>query len=749
MNDKMQSAAEKITLTDAVFINELIEPTFINFFYGKNGTGKSTVAKALKSDKNIQWQSGKSAADYDMLVFDTDFINDNFSDYGNLEGVFTVCKTNIEIQKRIDEFNRQKQIKKQRYIIMYNLLGDKQKEKDTALNDYREECWQQTSTLRKIFSAVMTGKKTKAAFAEQILNSVPVNHDYSELETLVNTAFSKDDKRYARYRKASKVTYASLTGCDLMSKSIVSSSETAFSDFIKALNATDWVRHGHMNFTARTDGKCPYCQQKLPENFEQQISDCFDSQYREDIAAITKFQSVYRFEMESVIRTLENNLYETMPELDTELYRLKLKMLRDAVTINLQRIGNKIKEPATIAALEDTDSLLLETGAIIDRLNAKIDERNDIINDIKNKKNKCKKEVWEYLACLLDENVKKYRNKNAQIESETAALIAEMKNIKDEVRKTNAYISELRKQTVNTESAVKGINRIISVSGFQGFRLRSKADIQNTYEVIRPDGSIVEKLSDGERSFIAFLYFYYLAVENKKELKDKIIVIDDPVSCMDRNAMLAVSSLIRKMTDICRSDTENYHIMQMFVLTHNADFYREITYNQDKYYNSVSLYIIHKTDNVSKITACVRQNSFIPSEHENYNPVRSTYDSLWDEYKELKSVNTISGVIRRILKYYFIKTCGYNENDLHKALENNRDKFISIYDSGKTDYIKYNLASVMISYLNDDSAEQDYIDDGTDIEQYRTVFRLIFEIMNHKQHYRMMMNTKDKRNGGF
>ena len=33
MNPKMKSAIEKITLNDATFSNEVIEPTYVNFFY--------------------------------------------------------------------------------------------------------------------------------------------------------------------------------------------------------------------------------------------------------------------------------------------------------------------------------------------------------------------------------------------------------------------------------------------------------------------------------------------------------------------------------------------------------------------------------------------------------------------------------------------------------------------------------------------------------------------------------------------
>lgn len=55
MNPKMKSAIEKITLNDATFSNEVIEPTYVNFFYGKNGAGKSTIARTFKAIKRLQF----------------------------------------------------------------------------------------------------------------------------------------------------------------------------------------------------------------------------------------------------------------------------------------------------------------------------------------------------------------------------------------------------------------------------------------------------------------------------------------------------------------------------------------------------------------------------------------------------------------------------------------------------------------------------------------------------------------------
>ena len=204
------------------------------------------------------------------------------------------------------------------------------------------------------------------------------------------------------------------------------------------------------------------------------------------------------------------------------------------------------------------------------------------------------------------------------------------------------------------------------------------------------------------------------------------------------------------MLEVCNNNNrysgEDY-IKQIFVLTHNVYFHKEITYNQASRYECVSFFVVNKTSNISTVKLCERRNLLKPTEMENYNPVQNSYAALWSEYKELKSPLTVLNVIRRILEYYFIQLCGYDGIDIRKRiLEENKDDFIVTTEDGQTDYTKYHLASAMLSYINANALSLTdglhYVDDSTDIEQCKSVFKLVFETMQQGQHYSMMMGDE-------
>ena len=307
--EKKRSAISNITLNTATFSNEPVTPTYINLFFGRNGAGKSSIAKAIKAGEGVEWKAGESEDTYDILLYDQDFIDDNFESYDNLQGVFTVNQVNIEIQKKIDALSEEKI---QIAGAMSKLIEDGNKKKavqNSLLTQLQEECWKKSATIREDFDGTMTGKKRKNAFADKILATTPVAHDITKLKELYDVAYDAYSQAYSLFQKSKDVSGRyDLSGEELMLKPIISSSDTQFAVFMRTIGATDWVKNGHAHYVKAANGKCPFCQQDLPADFETDIASCFDEQYQNDQDALAQFQMAYKSWTQAVLDIFNGNI---------------------------------------------------------------------------------------------------------------------------------------------------------------------------------------------------------------------------------------------------------------------------------------------------------------------------------------------------------------------------------------------------------------------------------------------------------
>jgi len=754
--NKITSEIEKITLNAATFNGVEITPTLINFFYGNNGTGKSTIAQAISKGEGGAWKPSKTVTDYSVLVYNQDFVTANFENYGNLRGVFTVGEQNIEIQKQVAEKAEEKAKLDKAILDGTTEKGRKETAKETLFETFQESCWDKTEAIRKGFDATQVGNKRKVQFAERVLQIAnPTHHNLDALRELYNTAFDVNARTYKEFQLLGVTTrLKGSKASELLLKPIVSSSDTPFADFMKALNATDWVRQGHERF-AEADGKCPYCQRKLPDNFEEDITACFDGQYQQDLDDLSKFLADYESDMQGFVDTLKANLQDAFPKFDLTEYNDKLALFENQITLNIQRIRDKVKEPSSTVALDNVRPLREGINDIIEAFNKQVQEHNAVVNAKQKNQGECKAKVWEHIAYMLQSDVSAYKKSLSTLSGEITALGKKIAADSEASKALGNEMAALNKKVISTKPTIDSINNLLRDSGFQGFSIREKKGKENVYEIVRSNGNVADNLSEGERNFIAFLYFYHLVRGSHSDSDtkmDKIVVIDDPVSSMDSSVLFIVSTLVREMVEVCYANVcywddnipkENY-IKQIFVLTHNVYFHKEISYNQVGRYNYVSFFVINKTSNISTIKLCERQSMKRPTDKENYNPIQNSYAALWSEYKELNTPVTVLNIIRRILEYYFIQLCGYDGVDIRSSvLDDNKNKFISESEDCLPDYSKYNLASTMLSYINASSLSLTdglyFVDDSIDIVQCKEVFKLIFETLNQGQHYIMMM----------
>ena len=760
MAEKMKSLIENITLDAATFHGETIRPTYINFFFGKNGAGKSTVAKAFDNPDALTWQAGVNPDNYTICIYNQGFITRNFDTYGDLKGVFTLSEENIETRKQIDEKTAERDSVVKEGTQAATDRDKKRGELEQLLTSFQNSCWDKTDEIRKAFDQTQNGKKRKAQFSEAVLSGsyAASHHEMADIQELYDIAYDPNAKSYSLFKLSTELSGRyDLSGASLLAKSITSSSDTDFAKFMKVLKATDWVKNGHASFVGHSEGKCPFCQQKLPSNFEKDIAECFDEEYQNDLLALEAFQSAYTSKMEQLLALLKGNLDDVFPKANTADYEKKVALLEAAINTNIQRIAEKVASPAKKAALLDMAPLIAEIDKVIQSINKQITTNNDIVATKHDKQLECLRMVWEEIAFILKAEVASYGKSKGEIEAAAEALDKKVKELQKKYKALNAAVIDLNSKVINTKATVNSINAHLKDSGFEGFSLREKAGVKGVYEVIREDGSVAKDLSEGERNFIAFLYFYHVVRGSLSEVdsgKSKIVVIDDPVSSMDSSALFIVSALVREMLGVCSNNIrmgeheyEGTYIQQMFVLTHNAFFHREITYNMVSHYRYVTFFKINKKNNISTVELCVIEATRVSEKDRNYNPVKNSYSALWEEYDKLDAPIPLMNVIRRILEYYFLQLCGYESEELCKiVLEDNKEKFRVDVEGGIPDYTKYTLAQSMLRYIRRSDSFNDglhFVDESIDCEQYKDVFRIIFDAMDQTQHYKMMMNEKE------
>ena len=760
MADKIKSEIVRIDLTDASYKDShaYIEPTYVNFFFGNNGAGKSTIAKAIKSSAGLTYAPGRTASDYLPLVYNQDFIDENFRSYRNMKGVFTLNAKNAEIQKQIDEVTEKRTQVKKLLSEASDKRGKIANAKDKLHKDFLKECWERGRTLRDDFPGTMDKKGKSDPFAREILKHAPADIDMEDLRRLYESAYSETAKRYQRFTTiADPMVMDTVDGREILSKPIVNSADTELAGFLSDIGATEWMRQGHDAYSHNANGRCPYCGSDLPADFEQTFIASFDNRYQENLRLLDEFLARYKKSANELFVPLQTTPVELYPQIDLKPYADKLAVLKAAIQANIETIKSKTENPASAVALTDIQPILEDLAEIINGFNTLIDANNAIVAAGPTKRTECTDAVFSLLSFMLKDVIATYRKSDGDMQAELDALDAEIKAHNATLDEIKTQLKTLRGKTVETDTAKDSINLMLRDSGMRGFSLEPKAGVDNVYEVRRPDGTIADNLSEGEKNFIAFLYFYHLVHGSDSadgETREKIVVIDDPVSSMDSGSLFIVSTLVRQMIEICRNNADNRNrtaegnfIKQIFILTHNAYFHREVSYSYVAKYDYASFYLIRKIGTKSTIKLCDDVNPNAPTERINVNPVKNSYAALWDEYKEVQSAVPLMNVIRRILEYYFLQLCGYEGSQLRQVILIQGKAEGRFKDAdGNDDEEKFQLASSMLAYINASSIGMsdgmDFVEDCLDADECRSIFEMIFDAMKQKQHYDMMMGNQ-------
>ncbi len=502
-----------------------------------------------------------------------------------------------------------------------------------------------------------------------------------------------------------------------------SASNNQISELIARISHLAWFEKG-IEYLKINNNNCPFCNKEIQDELMLQINRSIDQSYKDKKKKIQDYYELYKRKAEGLIQNLTAKIDVLAIEIDVSNAKKNLDIIDLKLKNNLKTIETKLENLNQIVTLEKLADSIKELNFEIESHNKLVRNQNDVILNRKKEEIGLKNNLWSYILVGLNENIGLYRNKYKELDDKIKNAHAQVEENKRLINKLNIEKSQWAAKASVTEATCIAINKLLKDFGFNSFSLGLVDDSEH-YQIIREDGSKAKNtLSEGEKTFITFLYFYHLILGgNSVEdiAVNKIIVIDDPISSLDSDVLFIVSTLIKGLYQKVIQDLDN--LKQLIILTHNLHFFMElnkVTYN--KFKSNVSYYLVRKINGISQI------------DFKSENPIRSSYENLWAELQYFKdnNLNGIQNCMRRILETYFTYWGGVNH--LAGLVESFYGKDKLVYKS-LVNWVHSGSHQILDSlYVTD-------LEHETEI--YLSIFKRIFEETNQIGHYNMMMKIEE------
>ncbi len=567
---------------------ELEEFAKFNLIYGWNGSGKSTFSKVfeclskghiitdfpdatLRIDTDIGIIDNKNLTKkaLDICVFNANFIKENINWDSLVRSILLISKEKIEEKKTWKE-------KKDTHKTKTDLLEEKIREKQ-ALDE----------NTQKLLSAI--AKNIKNRF--QILDSTDsyfVNYNKSKVQSKItihhteiksgNLLLKKEDLDKTQQAVSPKfknsVQYSKFS---LNQENFIQTAQRLNSLFKETATSTSidhllenppiqsWIETGleiHTNSIT-----CEFCGHAISTERLKALNDHFSESFKIFKSRLNSAtQWIQSNAIPSITRISIADLYE---EFATDIPKLE-EEAEDAIHSLNQLLQNwqialdkKIDNPFDTQLLVDPpppsifDALNKATTAINKKINAHNDKAENFNNEIASAKSALE-------LHFLSEEIRD--SEYQEFEDSSKALSEPITVLGKEVQTLNSEIGELEKQLNNESIGADSFNDALHrFLGRDSISLRFDMT-QKGYKILRtPENLPAKNLSEGEKNAIGLIYFLTKLSENERDIKNSVVIFDDPVSSFDSNNLFNAHSFLR---DRCQD------AKQLFLLTHSFNYFK-------------------------------------------------------------------------------------------------------------------------------------------------------------------------------
>lgn len=226
-----------------------------------------------------------------------------------------------------------------------------------------------------------------------------------------------------------------------------------------------------------------------------------------------------------------------------------------------------------------------------------INKSNGTIATARQSREQARTAVESHFAAIESKDIDRLQGKRLKL------VPRAIKTIDDRAARLERQASDLRAVQEDTASMASAIDSDICAHyGHSHLRVRPSADGKG-YVVTR-DGEPARMLSEGERNALAFTYFLRTLEADGVKPNESLVVIDDPVSSLDRDAIFSVFALAKERTK---------NFAQVVFLTHDYEYFRLLLRDHAKQYGKSKGLIANgdgneaRTPSVSVLEAVTRE----------------------------------------------------------------------------------------------------------------------------------------------
>ncbi len=331
-----------------------------------------------------------------------------------------------------------------------------------------------------------------------------------------------------------------------------------------------WISEGLDYHSANNLGDCLFCGQEVPPGRFETLSNIIDDKFRNVTEEVGELSEKIGDELDG-LAALELEL-PSKNDLSADL-SADFESKSTAFGENLKGVRRELRKvKALLDAKAKTPNLAAQTDKVdLARLEFAVAGMKDA-------------------RAAIDELIENHNSKNATFsaDQENARLRLKAHYLIESQAKYDSLVSAVEKAERNFESAqrlqsslesriervkeamrshgpaVPAIND--ALSRYLGHHELTLQTADEGYEILRNGTALEGPLSEGERTALAVCYFLSKLEENGRQLKDAIVVVDDPVSSLDSKAMNYAFNLLRQALE---------GASQVFFLTHNIHFMNE------------------------------------------------------------------------------------------------------------------------------------------------------------------------------